>query len=668
MRIDEIFNNALANHNANNYEEAIKLYKMVLSKDPKHLDANYLLGTLYSEIGKLGEGKQYLQKAEKIMPSSPYIKVNLGIIHKKQGKHETALNCFIRALQLQPNLPEALNNLAMLLNDQGESVMALNFIKQSLQIKETRETKNIFFKCLQHVSFTQYNNELRAIMFRALTEPWGRPSELENACIDIVKKDPEMTCIERAANAWPHRLSAQELFGTDGFATVADDQLLCALLDSAPICDIEMERFLTMARCALLEIASGITASEYMVDSALSFYAALARQCFINEYVFSGTDDEMQKARYLQGVLVAALETKTQIPILWVVAVAAYFPLGSLAPANRLLESQWPKEVTAILEQQLIEPSKEMQLQADIPRLTDIQDKVTLLVQNQYEENPYPRWVKLAPAEKPMNIDVYFRRKFPLTSFKHYGDCDSVDVLIAGCGTGQHSIESAQRFPGAKVLAIDLSINSLCYAKRKTLELGLTSIEYAQADLMELGSLERSFDIIESSGVLHHLANPWGGWQVLLTLLRPGGFMKIGLYSEVARRSIVQIRSVIAEQNYGTTADEIRRFRQDLMNLNNSSDFEPLLKSPDFFTTSNCRDLLFHAQEHLMTLTGIETFLRDNNLAFLGFDIGQNVLHDYLQRFPKDHAATNLGNWQIFENENPTTFTGMYQFWIQKTG
>ncbi len=44
----------------------------------------------------------------------------------------------------------------------------------------------------------------------------------------------------------------------------------------------------------------------------------------------------------------------------------------------------------------------------------------------------------------------------------------TVDVLIAGCGTGQHAIETAQRFSGARVLAIDLSLTSLAYAKRKT--------------------------------------------------------------------------------------------------------------------------------------------------------------------------------------------------------
>ncbi len=79
-----------------------------------------------------------------------------------------------------------------------------------------------------------------------------------------------------------------------------------------------------------------------------------------------------------------------------------------------------------------------------------------------------------------------------------------------------------------------------------------------------------------------------------------------------------------------------------------------------------CRDLLFHVSEQRMTLTGISTFLRENNLVFLGFEIPSDVLHAYNLRFPDDLSATNLNHWHDYESENPHTFAGMYQFWVQK--
>ena len=210
-------------------------------------------------------------------------------------------------------------------------------------------------------------------------------------------------------------------------------------------------------------------------------------------------------------------------------------------------------------------------------------------------------------------------------------------------------------------------MNSLGYAKRKTQELGLTSIDYAQADLLKLGSLGRCFDVIEAVGVLHHLADPLVGWRTLLSLLHPGGFMRLGFYSEVARRNIARARAVIAEQGYkATTANEIRECRQYLIGENRRFDFETITKSFDFFSTSACRDLLFHAQEHSMTLLCIEEFLQENNLTFLGFEIDGAVLRAYRNRFPDDRFGTSLRQWQIFEYENPLTFFGMYEFWLQK--
>ena len=111
---------------------------------------------------------------------------------------------------------------------------------------------------------------------------------------------------------------------------------------------------------------------------------------------------------------------------------------------------------------------------------------------------------------------------------------ENPDILIAGCGTGQHPLGTATRFKNSKVIAADLSLSSLAYAKRKTLELGIKNIEYMQADILDLGLLEQKFHIIESCGVLHHMDNPMEGWKTLVGCLREGGLMRIALYSELA--------------------------------------------------------------------------------------------------------------------------------------
>ncbi len=170
-------------------------------------------------------------------------------------------------------------------------------------------------------------------------------------------------------------------------------------------------------------------------------------------------------------------------------------------------------------------------------------------------------------------------------------------------------------------LPVDISRASLAYARRKTREEGLRNIEYAQADILNLGSIGRTFDLIESVGVLHHLADPKAGWRVLLSLLKPDGIMRIGLYSETARRSVVDARALIAERGFGATAEDIRMLRQVVIRDSNELRWKPLTRSGDFYSISGCRDMLFNVMEHRFTIPEIAAFLNENGLSFLGFEL-----------------------------------------------
>jgi SAM-dependent methyltransferase len=224
----------------------------------------------------------------------------------------------------------------------------------------------------------------------------------------------------------------------------------------------------------------------------------------------------------------------------------------------------------------------------------------------------------------------------------------------------------ATSYSGARVLAVDLSLASLCYAKYRTGALGLTNIEFGQADILKLATLGRDFDVIACTGVLHHLADPLEGWRVLLSILRPNGIMHIALYSELARADVVAARDFIASGGYQANRDDIRRYRQDILAFNDGAPERAIAGRGDFYTLSNCRDLLFHVQEHRFTLPQIRDFLHDNGLEFLGFEHDADVLLRYRGQFPDDPACSNLDHWHAYERQNPHTFRGMYQFVVQK--
>ena len=138
--------------------------------------------------------------------------------------------------------------------------------------------------------------------------------------------------------------------------------------------------------------------------------------------------------------------------------------------------------------------------------------------------------------------------------------------------------------------------------------------------------------------------------------------MRLGLYSRRGRQDITAARAIIAERGYGSSANDIRRCREDLTR----SRFAKIVERLDFFTTSSCRDLLFHVQEHQCTLPEIDEFIRKNQLEFLGFNLPGSVLQNFRGRFPTDRTLTNLALWHDFEIENASTFEGMYQFWVRK--
>lgn len=631
-----------------------------------------------------------------------------GNAHRGRGELELAIECYLRAVELQPDEMEAhnslcavllqmsqfdavaahyrqilavkpdyvdaYNTLAFALIGAGDAAGALEALLGAFRLADLDDSKALFVLCLKNLSSLPPSAPVRALLLRAISEPWGRPSGVARHCAALVKGNPGIApCIDEAANAWRASVSVDRSLP----AAAGDDVLRC-LLKNVRVTDIAIERYLTNVRRALLEsvVAGSSQASNQDADaSLLDFYGALARQCFINEYVFAFSEAEHAAASNLRETLKADLQSGAGISALRLAAVASYFPLhtidGHEALLERPYEQQWPAAIEAVLTQQVREPAIERGLRAGIPALTSIEDDVSLMVRQQYEENPYPRWVKAASPSKATTINARLRHHFPFSRFRDLaqkggdGDGGAVDVLVAGCGTGQQLIDLAQRTTGARILAIDLSMASLSYARRKTDEAGLRNIEYGHADILRLGALGRRFDMIDCGGVLHHLGDPLAGWSVLRSLLRPGGLMRLALYSELARHRVVAAHRYIAERGYGRAADDIRQFRQDIMALPADHPLRALAQMPDFFSISDCRDLLFHVQEHRFTVPQIAAFLETAGLDFLGFDADQPTFNRYDAQFPHDRARADLANWHVFEQANPTTFRGMYQFWVQ---
>jgi 2-polyprenyl-3-methyl-5-hydroxy-6-metoxy-1,4-benzoquinol methylase len=412
--------------------------------------------------------------------------------------------------------------------------------------------------------------------------------------------------------------------------TPFDEPLLLRILEDAVINNPSLEQVLTDTRRRMLEEAL-----------PLNVMVAIAHQCFNTEYVFDETPEETEKVERLRGSL--------RSPESYA-AYAAYRPLTGLKDVP----------LASLARRQIAEPMEEQRLAAEIPSLGSEKSSVSAAVRAQYEANPYPRWVRMQSVFDAAPLALIVKELFP------HVEVSSVDkprILVAGCGTGQNAIATALRFAGASLLAVDLSRASLGYARRKTLELGLKNIEYRQADILSLGALEERFDLVECSGVLHHLADPFEGWRILAGLRKPGGLMRVGLYSEAGRQAVTRARELVAARGLAPDAAGIRAGRAAIRNERSLAE---IARNEDFYSMSGCRDLLFHVQEHRFSLPQIESMLAKLGLRFLGFEFPDSgaTLGRYTAKFGQD---SSLKNWDMFEREFPHTFSRLYQFWVQGT-
>jgi tetratricopeptide (TPR) repeat protein len=278
------------------YEEGLARDRRALALKPDLVQAHVNCGNALMAQGRLDDAAAALLEATARRPDYAEAHANLDRIYALQGKSNEAIARYRRALSIDPDLVAALVSVATLLLGLGDQVQAFEVVKRALRLRPSSEVKELFAHCVRNLEATSDSAEHRALVSQALAEGWGRPKEFARFATGLIKSVPKMAvCIARAKAAYPRASSRQELFGESGVAAVGKDSLLQLLLVSTRSQDVDLERVLMAARAELLEAAADELAAPADADE-ISFICALARQCFINEYIFSCGNEEMRRA------------------------------------------------------------------------------------------------------------------------------------------------------------------------------------------------------------------------------------------------------------------------------------------------------------------------------------------------------------------------------------
>src|SRR5262249_10827440 len=149
-------------------------------------------------------------------------------------------------------------------------------------------------------------------------------------------------------------------------------------------------------------------------------------------------------------------------------------------------------------------------------------------------------------------------------------------ILVAGCGTSQ-AARYALRWPGARVTGIDFSATSVGCTEELKRKYNLSTLRVHQLPIDRVQELERSFDHIVCTGVLHHLADPDAGLRAVRSVLKPDGAMHLMLYAPYGRTGVYMLQDFCRRLGIRATDTDIQDLIAALRALPPGHPLEPLL-------------------------------------------------------------------------------------------
>ena len=645
-------------------EEAIEALDRAIAMRPDYPGALINSITLLHKLGRLDVAAANSRRLLELEPENALAHASLGVHAQRQGQFAEAERSFRLALASNPDYVAAKTGLALVVVAMDRSREELSVLLDAVACDpDNAQLRRYVAKALDGFALHISGKRERDILLRLCRDDTISSLNLNPSIIAFTKSNEGFRLLQAQALRGQVALTST----APAVAALWHEPILLAALPRMPIVDADVEAVLTHVRQGILrqcEPASGLTG--VVTDVPIEFVCALARHCHFAGYVFFAVADELHRVAGLRTALENALgDAGVELATIeYPLAVfALYDTLLSLTGVERLWEhsqARWSEPFLQVVTEQVANRLRERDIARELVSITPIADDVSLAVRAQYEENPYPRWATVQFPE-PETIESICAKVRPGEEVRVRPR--PVSVLVAGCGTGHLSIQYSRQQPDAEILAIDLSRASLAYAARMTKQFGVSNIEYQQADILELGWLQRRFDLIDCSGVLHHMEDPMAGWRVLVGLMEPDGLMKICLYSERGRRAIQSAREFARSLDLPPTPEGLRACRRAIANLPDGHPAKKVLTYGDFYSLDNCRDMIMHVQEHQFTLPQLEASLHQLDLRFLGMVCKPAVRRQFQEMFPDANAATSLTAWDRYEEAFPDTFFAMYAFW-----
>ena len=233
----------------------------------------------------------------------------------------------------------------------------------------------------------------------------------------------------------------------------------------------------------------------------------------------------------------------------------------------------------------------------------------------------YEKWVYPTPIE---DLEEWLRRNWQWFDPSHahrlmWPDRDylpGMDILVAGCGTNQAAV-IAYTNRAARVVAIDVSSASLDHHRSLKDRYDLANLELHQLPIEDVASLDRDFDLIITTGVLHHMADPAAGMRALGGLLRPDGVLAVMLYANYGRIGVQMMQSVFKDLGLQQDEASLEVVRDAIGQLGPLHPLASYLQiAPDLGDDAGVVDTFLHGREEAYSIDECRALVEESGLAF----------------------------------------------------
>ncbi len=607
--------------------------------------------------GQFERSIEIYSEVAKTFPRLPEVHNNLGVALRASGEINQAIKSYQRAVKLDPNYMIARKNLTRALWQIEKIEDALN--NYIFMLKKSDMDSQVVSEAVYNIGQIRFNKpsatarNLLLLLFRFKNVDYQRLAFPAIKLIERAGRFEKIIEFEKKNNYENTRY-------IKSIADTLRDQLLINVLTWTIIPSVSFEKWALVARRELL---FAMNRGETIPIDAETLWA-LTLQFQITEFVQDITSNEISLVRQYKDR--ADLDEIKSLAI-----IGMYIPLYEIESDVVFWDSlhknfDTQNRLRLSIEREIFNIEKEKSLEKDIVSLTPVENTISEAVKNQYEHNPYPRWLSVEITKSRGSFKTKIQNE--IKNLRPWNlDLENPDILIAGCGTGRHALSTANRYYGSKVMAIDLSRASLAFAIRQAKVYEQANLNFYQADILKLGDFKERFDVIEVSGVLHHMEQPLQGWKILRNLLKPNGLMRVGLYSMLAREKWHNQKALTPKSvSDSDLEDFIRQSRIKIIQKVSALQDQSLFDTADFYSVSGCRDFLFHENEVQLTIEELKSYLTQLNLRFLGFaNLSEITKSKFSQKFGKQANFLDLNQWEKYEEKFPNTFVTMYQFWCQ---